>query len=111
MQVAASALVLSSGAICITQGSYQSASPAIANDVDYNILLVAVSPIGCHQASLDHCIRVVCIDMDDWSAHGLANVRGIWTGSTLCWRGSEAQLIVQDDMYGTACCEACWRQE
>lgn len=43
----------------------QSASPAVANNVNHNILLVLCSPVSSNAAGSHHSFRIVCIDMQD----------------------------------------------
>ena len=45
--------------------------PAIAHQVDDNVLVVSCPPFGCHITHMHHRLGIICIHMKYWSTHHL----------------------------------------
>ena len=78
------------------------AALAVADQVDEDVLAVAVTVLNSQLADPDDSLRVVTVDVEDRAAVCLGDVGCVVGGATGVRRSGEANLVVHHDVDGTA---------
>jgi hypothetical protein len=76
--------------------------PAIAEDVDDDVLVELLAKFGRHLGGMDHRLGVVAIDVKDRRLDHQCDIGGIGRGSRIVRRGGEPDLVVHHQMDGAA---------
>ena len=71
---------------------------AVAEDVDDDIVVKALTEFGGHAADMHHRFRIVAIDVKNRRLDDLCRVRRVGRGAGKARAGGEADLIVDDDV-------------
>ena len=72
----------------------------VANDVDYYVLFEFLSVIESKLRYSNYCLRVIAIDVEDWSLNRLCNIGCVNRGSGILGQGGKSNLVVHHDVDG-----------
>ena len=75
---------------------------AITDDVQHDVSGKPHAELGSHVGAEDHRLRVVAVDVQDRRLDRLRDIGAIQTGIGVRRDGSEADLVVDDDVDGAA---------
>mmetsp|Transcript_84960 Transcript_84960/g.203634 ORF Transcript_84960/g.203634 Transcript_84960/m.203634 type:complete len:539 (-) Transcript_84960:195-1811(-) len=78
------------------------AEAAVANNIDDDICLPGLSPLGGELECTGDCHRVITVYMQDGKIEALAKVRGVQGGPVIHRIRGEAHLVVDDNMDSSA---------
>ena len=82
------------------------AVPAIAEQVDDNVLLEALAIFDGGARHLDNRFRIVAIDVKDRRLHPLRDIGRVGAGARKGWARRKPDLVVDDDVDRAAGAEA-----
>ena len=75
---------------------------AIADDIDNHVFFELLTEFCGDAGRMDHGLRIIAIDMENWCFNHQSNIRGIGGGAAEMRRGGEADLIVHHDVHSAA---------
>mmetsp|Transcript_38173 Transcript_38173/g.61580 ORF Transcript_38173/g.61580 Transcript_38173/m.61580 type:complete len:255 (+) Transcript_38173:1221-1985(+) len=78
------------------------AEASVAHDFDDDVVLPLLAPLGRQLEGGIHGNGVVAVDVQDGQIEGLSKVRGVHRRTVVNWICREANLIVDDHVYGAA---------
>ena len=78
------------------------AEPAVAEDVDDDVLVEALAELDRDAGGVDHGLGVVAVDVEDRRLDHQRDVGRVGRGARVHRRGGEADLVVDDDVDGAA---------
>ena len=76
----------------------------ISNKVDHNIFAEFLAVLGGNSESVCNVVHRVCVDMEDGAADRRGDLRAVDAGPCSVWSSSKADLVIDDDMDGSADC-------
>lgn len=80
------------------------AKPSVADYIDEDVLVEFVAVFVGDLHALVQQIGLVCVHVEDWSAHHLGNLRAVVGGAGLVLIGGESDLVVHDNMNDASGC-------
>ena len=75
---------------------------AVANQVDHHILSEFLAIFECQFHGMNGLLRAVAVDVKDGCKNHLGQVGSILGGTAIFRKGGKPDLVVDDDMYGSA---------
>ena len=78
------------------------AAAAVAHEVNNNVFVERLPELESQLSNSHHGLGVIAIHVEDRCLHHAGNVSGIDRGSTVFRAGGESNLVVDDDMHGSA---------
>ena len=76
---------------------------SITNYIQHNITSKFLSEFGRYSRCMNHCFRIISIDMHNWSHNHFCNISAIWTRSRIVRASSKSNLIVYNNVNCSTC--------